>query len=208
MEQHKQSTRIHEHSFKFKHLFLPTAADPKPKTKEEFTEALRRITRTSDDLRVMMSLGDDRDRLRRAPSFRRALSNDSDDDSSVRSQSAGRRAPVRPGNRGQKSTLYRKSQSLDHQLAEERGKIWVSTDAGSTSSIESAMTDEPRRTKYDFDRSLDRISTGSQTSDLDLAGDQKKKGLKTVFGKLGKSKSIEDSGTGGSIVGVGLKNTS
>lgn len=37
-----------------------------------------------------------------------------------------------------------------------QGKIWVSTDAGSTTSIESTMTDDMRRAKYDRDISLDR----------------------------------------------------
>lgn len=37
-----------------------------------------------------------------------------------------------------------------------QGKIWVSTDAGSTTSIDSTMTDDIRRGKYDLDVSMDR----------------------------------------------------
>ena len=51
----------------------------------------------------------------------RALSTESDDDtSSLRSQSTGRRGPHRAMPRGQRSQLYRKAQSLDHQLADDR----------------------------------------------------------------------------------------
>ena len=37
-----------------------------------------------------------------------------------------------------------------------QNKIWVSTDAGSTTSIDSTMTDDIRRAKYDRDISMDR----------------------------------------------------
>ena len=51
-----------------------------------------------------------------------------------------------------------------------------------------------------------RISTGSQTSELEaLADKKKKKGVKAMFSKLTKSRSIEDSSTGGSIIGAGVK---
>ncbi|ROT78043.1 hypothetical protein C7M84_003266 [Penaeus vannamei] len=178
--------------------------DPKPKTKEEFTDSLKRACRTMEEMKRMMNLMDDRDRLKRAPSFRRALSvEDSEDEGPPSRPRSAQRGSLRP--RGHKSALYRKTQSLDHQMAEDRGKIWVSTDAGSTTSIDSTMTDDMRRAKYDRDISLDRISTGSQTSDLDPLGDKKKKGIKGMISKLTKSRSIEDSATGGSIVGAGVK---
>ncbi|XP_066971729.1 early endosome antigen 1 isoform X17 [Macrobrachium rosenbergii] len=181
--------------------------EPKPRTKEEFTEALKKACRTMDEMKRMYNLFDDKDRLKRAPSFRRALSDlDTDDEGPPLRPRSAQRGGLKPLSKGQKSTLYRKTQSLDHQMAEDRGKIWVSTDAGSTTSIDSTMTDDLRRAKYDRDVSLDRISTGSQTSDLDsIAGDKKKKGLKGVMSKFGKSRSIEESGTGSSIVGAGLK---
>ncbi|KAF2357410.1 Protein SOGA [Trinorchestia longiramus] len=185
------------------------SSDAKPKTKEEFTEALKKLVRGMDDLKGMMGLYDDRDRIRRATSLRRALSIESDDEGSIagslRSRSVGRGGLHRPHHltKQQKSNLHRKAQSLDHQMAEERGKIWVSTDVGSTSSIESSMTEEMRKAKYDRDASLDRISTGSQTSEVD--GDKKVKGIKGIFSKLSKARSIEDSPTGGSIVDVGVK---
>ena len=49
-----------------------------------------------------------------------------------------------------------------------------------------------------------RISTGSQTSDTGSV-DKKKTGFKSMFSKLGKTKSIEESSTGGSIVDAGKK---
>ncbi|XP_037798262.1 uncharacterized protein LOC119593404 isoform X2 [Penaeus monodon] len=178
--------------------------DPKPKTKEEFTDSLKRACRTMEEMKRMMNLMDDRDRLKRAPSFRRALSvEDSEDEGPPSRPRSAQRGSLRP--RGHKSSLYRKTQSLDHQMAEDRGKIWVSTDAGSTTSIDSTLTDDMRRAKYDRDISLDRISTGSQTSDLDPLGDKKKKGIKGMISKLTKSRSIEDSATGGSIGGAGVK---
>ncbi|XP_047478471.1 trichohyalin-like [Penaeus chinensis] len=178
--------------------------DPKPKTKEEFTDSLKRACRTMEEMKRMMNLMDDRDRLKRAPSFRRALSvEDSEDEGPPSRPRSAQRGSLRP--RGHKSSLYRKTQSLDHQMAEDRGKIWVSTDAGSTTSIDSTLTDDLRRAKYDRDVSLDRISTGSQTSDLDPLGDKKRKGIKGMISKLTKSRSIEESATGGSIVGAGVK---
>ncbi|XP_064088182.1 trichohyalin-like [Macrobrachium nipponense] len=172
--------------------------EPKPRTKEEFTDALKKACRTMDEMKRMYNLFDDKDRLKRAPSFRRALSDlDTDDEGPPLRPRSAQRGGLKPLSKGQKSTLYRKTQSLDHQMAEDRGKIWVSTDAGSTTSIDSTMTDDMRRAKYDRDVSLDRISTGSQTSDLDsIAGEKKKKGLKGVMSKFGKSRSIEESGTG------------
>ncbi|KAG7162848.1 SOGA3-like [Homarus americanus] len=181
--------------------------DAKPKTKEEFTESLKKACRNMEELKRMMNLSDDKDRLRRAPSFRRALSDlDSEDEGlPLRPRSQQRGTLHKPGAKGQRA-LYRKAQSLDHQMAEDRNKIWVSTDAGSTTSIDSTMTDDMRRAKYDRDISLDRISTGSQTSDLDVLGEKKKKkGVKGMLSKLTKSRSIEESSTGGSIVGAGVK---
>ncbi|XP_063870334.1 trichohyalin-like isoform X4 [Scylla paramamosain] len=178
----------------------------KPKTREEFTDSLRKACKCMEDLKRIMNLTDDRDRFKRAPSFRRALSDMESEDESVsirpRSQQRG---SLHKGPKNQRS-MYRKTQSLDHQMAEDRGKIWVSTDAGSTTSIDSTLTDDMRRAKYDRDISMDRISTGSQTSELDaLADKKKKKGVKAMFSKLTKSRSIEESGTGGSIVGAGVK---
>lgn len=181
--------------------------DPKPRTKEEFTDALKKACKTMEEMKRMYNLFDDKDRLKRAPSFRRALSDlDTDDEGPPLRPRSAQRGGLKSLTKGQRSQLYRKTQSLDHQMAEDRGKIWVSTDAGSTTSIDSTMTDDMRRAKYERDISLDRISTGSQTSDLDsIAGEKKKKGIKGVMSKFGKSKSIEESGTGTSIVGAGLK---
>lgn len=185
------------------------SGDAKPKTREEFAEALKKLVRGMDDLKGMMGLYDDRDRLRRATSLRRALSIESDDEGSttgsLRSRSVGRGGLARSHHQPKqiKSNLYRKAQSLDHQMAEDRGKIWVSTDAGSTSSIESSLTEDMRKAKYDRDISLDRISTGSQTSDVE--GEKKAKGIKGIFSKIGKARSIEGTATGGSIVDVGVK---
>ncbi|KAK8745425.1 hypothetical protein OTU49_000183 [Cherax quadricarinatus] len=181
--------------------------DAKPKTKEEFTESLKKACRNMEELKRMMNLSDDKDRLRRAPSFRRALSDlDSEDEGlPLRPRSQQRGTLHKPGSKSQRSTLYRKTQSLDHQMAEDRNKIWVSTDAGSTTSIDSTMTDDMRRAKYDRDVSLDRISTGSQTSELDAVGEKKKKSVKGMLSKLTKSRSIEETSTGGSIVGAGVK---
>ncbi|XP_047737121.1 nucleoprotein TPR, partial [Hyalella azteca] len=185
------------------------SSDAKPRTKEDFTDALKKLVRGMDDLKAMMGLYDDRDRIRRATSLRRALSVESDDEGSttgsLRSRSVGRgglhRQHLMP--KQQKTNLYRKAQSLDHQMSEDRSKIWVSTDAGSTSSIESSMTEEMRKAKFDRDSSLDRISTGSQTSEIE--GEKKPKGIKGLFSKLSKARSIEDSATGDSIVDVGVK---
>ncbi|XP_069193897.1 trichohyalin isoform X8 [Procambarus clarkii] len=181
--------------------------DAKPRTKEEFTESLKKACRNMEELKRMMNLSDDKDRLRRAPSFRRALSDmDSEDEGlPLRPRSQQRGTLHKPGTKSQRSTLYRKTQSLDHQMAEDKNKIWVSTDAGSTTSIDSTMTDDMRKAKYDRDISLDRISTGSQTSDLDVLVEKKKKGVKGMISKLTKSRSIEESSTGGSIVGAGVK---
>lgn len=52
---------------------LHTAGDAKPKTKEEFTDSLKKACKTMDDLKRMMNLLDDKDRLKRAPSFRRSV---------------------------------------------------------------------------------------------------------------------------------------
>lgn len=46
------------------------------------------------------------------------------------------------------------------------------------------------------------MSTGSQASEKE---GEKKKGIKGIFSKLSKARSIEDSSTGGSIVDVGVK---
>ncbi|MPC15396.1 hypothetical protein E2C01_008186 [Portunus trituberculatus] len=128
----------------------------KPKTREEFTESLKKACKCMEDLKRIMNLTDDRDRFKRAPSFRRALSDMESEDESVslrpRSQQRG---SLHKGPKNQRS-MYRKTQSLDHQMAEDRGKIWVSTDAGSTTSIDSTMTDDMRRAKYDRDISMDR----------------------------------------------------
>ncbi|XP_076031421.1 uncharacterized protein LOC143019563 isoform X3 [Oratosquilla oratoria] len=181
--------------------------DPKPKTKEEFTDTLRKLNRTTEEIKCMMNMSNDKDRLKRASSFRKALSEDSDDEGPPhRGRGRGLSKPGTP--RGPRGQLYRKAQSLDHQMADDRGKIWVSTDAGSTSSIESGLTDDLRRAKYGRDASLDRMSTGSQTSDLDLTLEKKKKkagGIKGVMSKLTKSKSIEDSDTGSLVIGAGLQ---
>lgn len=178
----------------------------KPKTREEFTDSLKKACKCMEDLKRMMNLSDDRDRFKRAPSFRRALSDmDSEDESVAMRPRSQQRGALHKSSKSQRSSMYRKTQSLDHQMAEDRNKIWVSTDAGSTTSIDSTMTDDMRRAKYDRDISMDRISTGSQTSDLDVLGEKKKKGIKGMFSKLTKSRSIEDSNTGGSIVGAGVK---
>ncbi|CAL4063312.1 unnamed protein product [Meganyctiphanes norvegica] len=150
------------------------SGEAKPKTKEEFTTNLKNACKTMEEMKRILNLTDDRDRLKRAPSFRRALSvaDDSEDEGSPRRARSGLRGGLK-GPKGPKSQLYRKTQSLDHQMAEERGKIWVSTDQGSTSSIgsiDSTMTDPKLR-----DVSLDRISTGSQTSEVDPSGEKKKK---------------------------------
>lgn len=47
------------------------AGDAKPKTKEEFTESLKKACRTMEDLKRMLNLSDDRDKLKRTASFRR-----------------------------------------------------------------------------------------------------------------------------------------
>ena len=52
-------------------VFSKTAGEAKPKTKEEFSEALKKLVRGLDDLKSMMGLYDDRDRLKRATSLRR-----------------------------------------------------------------------------------------------------------------------------------------
>ncbi|XP_071538895.1 uncharacterized protein [Panulirus ornatus] len=182
--------------------------DAKPKTKEEFTESLKKACRTMEDLKRMLNLSDDRDRLKRTASFRRALSDMESEDEGLplRPRSHQRGGLHRPGSKAQRSAMHRKTQSLDHHMTDDRNKIWVSTDAGSTTSIDSTMTDDMRRAKYDRDASLDRISTGSQTSDLDVLGEKKKKkGVKEMISKLAKSRSIEDSSTGGSILGAGVK---
>merc|ERR1712142_230000 len=153
------------------------SGDAKPKTKEEFTANLKNACKTMEEMKRILNLTDDRDRLKRAPSFRRALSvaDDSEDEGSPRRPRSGLRGGLK-GPKGPKSQLYRKTQSLDHQMAEERNKIWVSTDHGSTSSIgsiDSTMTDPKLGGKLDI--SLDRISTGSQTSEVDPTAEKKKK---------------------------------
>lgn len=50
---------------------LVPAGEVKPKTREEFTESLRKACKCMEDLKRMMNLTDDRDRFKRAPSFRR-----------------------------------------------------------------------------------------------------------------------------------------
>ncbi|KAG0708266.1 hypothetical protein GWK47_024025 [Chionoecetes opilio] len=182
------------------------SGDVKPKTREEFTESLKKACKCVEDLKKIQSLTDDR--FKRASSFRRALSDmDSEDESLSMRPRSQQRGALHKSSKHHRA-MYRKAQSLDHhQMAEDRNKIWVSTDAGSTTSIDSTMTDDMRRaTKYDHSISMDRISTGSQTSELEaLAEKKKKKGVKAIFSKLTKSRSIEDSNTGGSIVGAGVK---
>lgn len=45
----------------------------KPKTREEFTDSLRKACKCMEDLKRIMNLTDDRDRFKRAPSFRRSV---------------------------------------------------------------------------------------------------------------------------------------
>lgn len=181
--------------------------EAKPKTKEDFTESLKKMVRGMEDLKSMMGLLDDRDRLRRATSLRRAMSIESDDDGG-RSASVGRRGLGRSGvPKGQRNSLYRKAQSLDQQIgepADRGGKIWVSTDAGSVDSIDSSATDRHRYERVEREKSADRVSTGSQTSELEAEKKKEKTGLKKIFSKMHKSRSVEAS-VGDSVVDAGFK---
>ena len=48
-----------------------SGGEVKPKTREEFTDSLKKACKYMEDMKRIMNLTDDRDRFKRAPSFRR-----------------------------------------------------------------------------------------------------------------------------------------